>query len=153
MPFWLSVLGACLVVLLFCLGSGNGPRATLQAPAPSGQNMLKGMRGVCMRAVLAAGHTASWGKGYPELLTDCYDAQERPTGVKGPINPARNETYALLWKLLREAAALFPDSYIHLGGDEVPFDCWQVHLFAFLCHLARDIPPTRFCRWCCETLS
>ena len=85
--------------------------------------------------ILAAGHTASWGKGYPELLTDCYDAQERPTGLKGPINPARNETYALLWKLLREAAALFPDSYIHLGGDEVPFDCWQVLLPALPCQL------------------
>ena len=77
---------------------------------------------------MPAGHTASWGKGYPELLTDCYDAQERPTGLKGPINPARNETYALLWQLLREAATAFPDSYIHLGGDEVPFDCWQVLL-------------------------
>ena len=77
---------------------------------------------------MTAGHTASWGKGYPELLTDCYDAQERPTGLKGPVNPARNETYALLWQLLREAAAAFPDSYIHLGGDEVPFDCWQVLL-------------------------
>ena len=77
---------------------------------------------------MASGHTASWGKGYPELLTDCYDALERPTGLKGPINPARNETYALLWQLLREAATAFPDSYIHLGGDEVPFDCWQVLL-------------------------
>ncbi len=38
----------------------------------------------------------------------------------------RNETYAALWALLREAAGLFPDSYVHLGGDEVPFTCWQV---------------------------
>lgn len=76
----------------------------------------------CMRA----GHTASWGKGYPGLLTDCYNAQEQPTGEKGPINPVRNETYALLWAFLREAAGLFPDTYVHLGGDEVPFECWQV---------------------------
>lgn len=44
------------------------------------------------------------------------------------MNPVRNETYAALWQFLREAAGLFPDSYMHLGGDEVPFDCWQVLL-------------------------
>ncbi|EIE23444.1 putative beta-N-acetylhexosaminidase [Coccomyxa subellipsoidea C-169] len=71
------------------------------------------------------GHTASWGKGYPGLLTDCYNEKEQPTGEKGPVNPVRNETYALLWAFLREAAGLFPDTYLHLGGDEVPFDCWQ----------------------------
>ncbi len=100
---------------------------------------------------MAAGHTASWGKGYPELLTDCYDAQERPTGVKGPINPARNETYALLWKLLREAAALFPDSYIHLGGDEVPFDCWQVPSLSHSHVISEGHSPINFCRECGDT--
>ena len=75
---------------------------------------------------MRAGHTASWGKGYPGLLTDCYNGEEQPTGEKGPVNPVRNETYALLWAFLREAAGLFPDTYLHLGGDEVPFDCWQV---------------------------
>jgi hexosaminidase len=42
------------------------------------------------------------------------------------MNPVRNSTYEALWALLREAAAAFPDTYVHLGGDEVPFDCWQV---------------------------
>lgn len=73
-----------------------------------------------------AGHTLSWGAGYPGLLTACYDARERPTGEMGPMNPVRNSTYEALWAFLREAAAAFPDSYVHLGGDEVPFDCWQV---------------------------
>ena len=73
-----------------------------------------------------AGHTASWGKGYPELLTQCYDEKGMPNGRLGPLNPARNSTYNALWLLLREAAQLFPDTYLHLGGDEVPFDCWQV---------------------------
>jgi N-acetyl-beta-hexosaminidase len=79
---------------------------------------------------MRAGHTASWGKGYPGLLTDCYNGEEQPTGEKGPVNPVRNETYALLWAFLREAAGLFPDTYLHLGGDEVPFDCWQVRASA-----------------------
>ena len=78
-------------------------------------------------SVLAiAGHTASWGKGYPELLTQCCDEQGMPNGQLGPLNPTRNSTYNALWLLLREAAQLFPDTYLHLGGDEVPFDCWQV---------------------------
>ena len=88
---------------------------------------------------MAAGHTASWGKGYPELLTDCYDAQERPTGLKGPINPARNETYALLWQLLREAATAFPDSYSTWAATRfpstagrccrLPLSSWPMHGF------------------------
>lgn len=73
-----------------------------------------------------AGHTLSWGQGYPELLTDCFDSQGKPTGQKGPLNPARNETYGMLWTLIREVVERFPDAYLHLGGDEVPFDCWQV---------------------------
>ena len=73
-----------------------------------------------------AGHTASWGRGYPELLTPCWSG-DGPSGELGPLNPAKNATYEALWSLLRETASLFPDSYLHLGGDEVPFDCWQVH--------------------------
>ena len=72
------------------------------------------------------GHTQSWGKGYPRLLADCHDKDGKPLGQKGPMNPARNETYELLWTLLLEVAAVFPDMYIHLGGDEVPFECWKV---------------------------
>ena len=44
------------------------------------------------------------------------------------MDPTKNSTYNTLWLLLREAAQVFPDSYLHLGGDEVPFDCWQVKL-------------------------
>lgn len=31
-----------------------------------------------------------------------------------------------VWKLLRELGAHFQDSYIHVGGDEVPLGCWEV---------------------------
>lgn len=86
---------------------------------------------------MCAGHTASWGAGYPGLLTTCYDGQERPTGALGPMNPVRNSTYELLWAFLREAAAVFPDTYVHLGGDEVPFDCWQV----WVCSCAAPCRP------------
>jgi N-acetyl-beta-hexosaminidase len=73
-----------------------------------------------------SGHTQSWGKGYPELLTECYDGSGKKTGELGPLNPARNSTYEALWALFQDAATVFPDTYFHLGGDEVPFDCWRV---------------------------
>ncbi|EFN52781.1 hypothetical protein CHLNCDRAFT_58755 [Chlorella variabilis] len=72
------------------------------------------------------GHTQSWGKAYPGLLTQCFDTDTvEPTGRLGPINPARNETFGFIWRLLREVARTFPDPYIHLGGDEVDHVCWK----------------------------
>ena len=42
------------------------------------------------------------------------------------LDPSRPELYAWLAKLLDEVAALFPDEYYHIGGDEVPPAAWQV---------------------------
>ena len=39
-----------------------------------------------------------------------------------------NGTYVALAALLAELVDVFPDRYLHLGGDEVPFDCWRVCL-------------------------
>lgn len=71
------------------------------------------------------GHSTSWGAGYPQLLTQCYDANGQPTGETGPLNPIDNATYAFVAALIGEVAQRFNDTFIHLGGDEVPFDCWQ----------------------------
>ncbi|XP_033321138.2 beta-hexosaminidase subunit beta [Megalopta genalis] len=71
------------------------------------------------------GHTRSWGLAYPELLTACYDSNGKPTGKLGPMNPTNPYLYEFLRNLFSEIVRAFPDQYVHLGGDEVPFDCWQ----------------------------
>lgn len=70
------------------------------------------------------GHTQSWGKAYPELLTPCYKGTS-PNGKYGPMNPALESTFKFLETFFEEAVSVFPDQYLHLGGDEVSFACWM----------------------------
>lgn len=37
----------------------------------------------------------------------------------------REQTFDFLEKVLDEVCELFPSTYIHIGGDEVPYDRWQ----------------------------
>lgn len=70
-------------------------------------------------------HVLSWSFGKPELLTRCYGSGKVIPGLLGPLNPARNSTYSLLQELYREILNLFQDQLVHIGGDEVPFECWK----------------------------
>ncbi|KAG0335583.1 hypothetical protein BG000_007391 [Podila horticola] len=76
----------------------------------------------------APGHTASWGRAYPNI-TVCVDilphssyAAEPPAGQLDPLEPF---TYSVLDGLVKEWAAQFPDKHVHIGGDEVSFNCWK----------------------------
>ena len=63
------------------------------------------------------GHGTSWCKGEPSM---CPSAT-----CQTPLNVASNYTFQVIDDLLTEAAALFPDDFMHLGGDEVNTQCWD----------------------------
>jgi len=68
------------------------------------------------------GHTRSWGQSHPELLTKCEGVYQ---GKLGPIDPTNEVVYTFMNELLKEVVDVFHDKYIHLGGDEVGFECWK----------------------------
>ncbi|MDX6695518.1 MAG: hexosaminidase [Blastocatellia bacterium] len=73
------------------------------------------------------GHATAWLVGYPELgsAPGPYTI-ERKAGIFEPaLDPTREEVYKFLDAFLGEMAALFPDAYMHIGGDENEGKQWD----------------------------
>jgi hexosaminidase len=64
-------------------------------------------------------HTGSWFRGYPDLAS----GEDAARG--SAIDPTRESTYTFLAGFLGEMASLFPDSYLHTGGDECDPKEWE----------------------------
>jgi hexosaminidase len=75
------------------------------------------------------GHTTSWFVGYPELASGPGPYHiERKFGIFDPtMDPTREETYRFLDSFLGEMAQLFPDQYVHIGGDENNGKQWKAN--------------------------
>ena len=75
------------------------------------------------------GHATSWLVGYPELASAPGPYQiERQPGIMVPaLDPTREEVYKFLDGFLGEMAALFPDAYMHIGGDENEGKQWDAN--------------------------
>ena len=53
---------------------------------------------------------------------------ERHWGVLKPVlDPTKEATYAFADAMVSELAAIFPDPYLHIGGDEVDDSQWKAN--------------------------
>lgn len=69
------------------------------------------------------GHTASWGKGYPDILADCLEKYH--TNINNlAVNPVKDKTYEVLASIMKDVVDATGTTYMHLGGDEVVYGCW-----------------------------
>ena len=82
------------------------------------------------------GHSAAWLVAYPELASGTV-----PTGIRRQfgisdtaLDPTREETYRFIERFLREMVTIFPDQYLHIGGDETPAPDWKTNpcILAFM---------------------
>jgi hexosaminidase len=66
------------------------------------------------------GHAQSWYVGYPELASAPGPYQiEHEYGIFDPVmDPTNKNTYKFLDRFIGEMAEIFPDPYMHIGGDE-----------------------------------
>ncbi|VDN06885.1 unnamed protein product [Thelazia callipaeda] len=74
------------------------------------------------------GHMKSWGFNFSTILATCYHSNGSVyQGFQNLLDPTNSETWDLLAALFQEVFTIFPDNYIHLGGDEVDMwinECW-----------------------------
>lgn len=73
------------------------------------------------------GHASAIAVAYPELMSapGPYE-MERHWGVLKPVlDPTKEATYAFAEAMVTELTAIFPDPYLHIGGDEVDDTQWK----------------------------
>jgi hexosaminidase len=75
------------------------------------------------------GHSTSWLVGYPELgaAPGPFELVRQWGIFDNVLDPTREEVYTFLDGFFGEMAALFPDVYLHIGGDEVTPRQWNAN--------------------------
>ena len=68
------------------------------------------------------GHAGGWGVAFPEIIVNSTCTAGFINSSWVLLNPFEDATWRVITAVLAEAAAIFPDARIHLGGDEV---CWR----------------------------
>ncbi len=73
------------------------------------------------------GHSTSWFVGYPNLASGPGPYKVQTVfGIHDPaMDPTRESTYKFLDGFIGEMSGLFPDAYMHIGGDESNGKQWM----------------------------
>eukprot|EP00823_Brevimastigomonas_motovehiculus_P005523 TRINITY_DN4090_c0_g1_i1.p1 TRINITY_DN4090_c0_g1~~TRINITY_DN4090_c0_g1_i1.p1 ORF type:complete len:581 (+),score=107.60 TRINITY_DN4090_c0_g1_i1:33-1775(+) len=78
------------------------------------------------------GHTASIGQTFPDMIADCWDyyfpsdkVVRWPNWDSIALDPTNERTKTFVADIWKELISLFPEQYVHLGGDEVKTECWD----------------------------
>jgi len=85
------------------------------------------------------GHVTSWLVGHPELASapGPYEIGRTWGVFDGALDPTREEVYKFLDVFYGEMASLFPDAYMHIGGDENNGKQWNANA-AITAFMARN---------------
>ena len=73
------------------------------------------------------GHSRSLFAGYPQLASGPGPYKLEPGAPDAVLDPTREETYKVIDKFIEEMVRLFPDQYLHIGGDEVNGHEWDAN--------------------------
>ncbi|MEX6690926.1 beta-N-acetylhexosaminidase [Danxiaibacter flavus] len=96
-----------------------------------------GQRGIrVVPEFVVPAHTTAILTAYPEFASVKRDyTLQRYFGVFNPVmDPTNEKLYPFLEKLYTEMASLFPDAYVHIGGDENTGKDWEStpHIKSFM---------------------
>ena len=76
------------------------------------------------------GHTTSWLIGYPHIgsrVSNQYAFDPTFVMDHAAFDPTAESTYAFIDSFLTEMATIFPDAYVHIGGDETDGSEWMAN--------------------------
>jgi hexosaminidase len=75
------------------------------------------------------GHSLSWFVGYPEISSGPgpYKVRREFGITDEAMDPTRDSTYRFLDGFIGEMATIFPDPYLHIGGDESNGVQWKAN--------------------------
>ncbi len=77
------------------------------------------------------GHATAWLVSHPEIGSgkpgETYQIERRPGIFDPTLDPTNEKTYKLLEAFFKEMSGLFPDAYMHIGGDENEGKQWAAN--------------------------